>query len=129
VLVWGPHSKSSVDLQFKFVTSAGIQVLTSSPFKGIFFVYSETILKAGLSCNLVGPRSVVWLQRQDLVRLQGQTAEYKPRPLLICILVNAIVFYFHNHSASTTMAAEMRHAHSRIVVKAPCRDLSYQLLN
>jgi hypothetical protein len=40
-------------------------------------------------------------------------------------LASAIILYFHSinsHGASTTMAAEMRHGHSRIVLKAPRRD-------
>jgi hypothetical protein len=47
VLGCGPHGKSSVDT-FKFVTSVGILKVRS---KGSFFVYPETIVKAGLSCS------------------------------------------------------------------------------
>jgi len=48
-----------------------------------------------VAVGVVGPKeSVVWSQRLDLVLLQqGQTAEYKPRPLLICILASAIVLH------------------------------------
>jgi hypothetical protein len=79
--------------------------------------------------RVVGPRKcrVVTTSRFSSPAA-AHTAEYKPRPLLICILASAIVLYFHINSASTTMlatmAAEMRHTHSRNVIKAPRRDPS-----
>ena len=54
----------------------------------------------------------------------AETAEYKPQPQFICILASTTVLYFHIDSDSTTMAAEMRHAHSRIVIKAARKDPS-----
>ena len=58
-----------------------------------------------VAVGIVDPRKyhVVTMTRfTDLVRLQqGQTAEYKPRPLLTCILASAIVLYFHINGADT----------------------------
>jgi hypothetical protein len=41
-------------------------------------VYCATTVNAELAYS--AQESVVWSQRLDLLRLQGKTAEYKPRP-------------------------------------------------